>query len=738
MRSFDLIRKDGTVFPLNNSAPYRGVIAAQQNPKWQVIEKLPITIRSATPIDFRIGDRIVAYGRPYEIFTAVSAVRLSGEFSSIEYVVPFFSPEKHLETTTFFATDENLEYLHGYGEEPPMVGTLEYYGKQLCHNVHRNKGRKIFKLGEIPAIPEGADLLKKSRYIEFTDYNCMACLTQICEEFKTFYTIRPNPEGDSDYLLDFGREVGEFPATLSQGVYNGLYSLENTAVDDKGVVTKLLVLGSDKNLPAEHPFPRLRLPARYVGSIIFDQAKIDQWGAVEGRYDSEVYPTRLGTVTGIFQEGQIEDHLYSFIDSTLNIEPERLTSGGKVAMISGWLAGFNFEIKRFDPVSKRVTIAPLKDGNGFVTPSHSYIFGVGDEYHLIDISMPSSYLIAAQENMAIDGEEYYEKISQPQVTYQAAFDKLYLREMGVVPEVGMLIPIHDTRLGIDKKIRLTAYSRDLLKSEYDLQSVQISDIKTESLAVKLYKSAVRSANKLKYAGLNDPSNSPTSGFAALQNSLAQKFGYKDYDALVKKFGGDRSIITEAMQYDEDGNPIGLIDMIRAGLIDVHSLAANNVFAQFLAANKALIDNLLVRSLETVVNSLGYRARLFNEENILWFEKMVNGVSDPNNYAAIGAPEGFPPQATFMSDKLRELGGGNLPVGTFGTSVKAGQITIGEKTGGTQLNPIMDTRMMLSVWQINNEYRSMLMLRGLPTNSSPGAGAMYRLTLGSSLHIQDNY
>ena len=151
MQDFEVIRKDGTVFLLNNTFPYRAVTAASRAPRWQEIEKLSITVRSSTTIDFKVGDRMIIRGRPYEIFTPVASTKVSGEFSGIEYVIPFFSPEKHFETTDFFATDENLTYVEGFGEEPPMVGNLEYYGKVLCNNVERNKGRKIFKLGDVPA-----------------------------------------------------------------------------------------------------------------------------------------------------------------------------------------------------------------------------------------------------------------------------------------------------------------------------------------------------------------------------------------------------------------------------------------------------------------------------------------------------------------------------------------------------------------------------------------------------------
>ena len=495
----------------------------------------------------------------------------------------------------------------------------------------------------------------------------MACLTQICEEFKTFFTIRPNLEGDSDYLLDFGREVGTFPATLSQGLDNGLYTLENTAIDDKGVVTKLLVLGSDKNLPQEYPYPRLRLPDRYQGSIITDPAKVEKWGAVEGRYNSEVHPTRLGEIGEVF-----ENDLLSFIDDTLDFDP----TGGKVTMKTGQLTGFNFNITKYDAITHRITIAELKDSNNLVLPSLTYIFGVGDKYHIIDFSMPQSYHTAAREALAADGEDYFSKVSQPQATYRATFEKFYLKELGVIPELGMMIPINDNRTGIDKHIRLTAYSQDLLLDEYDFGSTEISDIKTESLYVKLYKATVRSADKLKYAGFNDPSTGPTSSFAAAQNSLAQAFGYWTWAKMIEAQGKGKTVIDPEF------------DLIRASMIDVDSLSANTIFGHQLAANIALIASLVVKSIKTDVYN-GYWAELLNKENILKFQKEISaGVPNPNKYVKIGYSaelvdgQNLQPQVWMMSDDADGVAPGDIST----ASLQPNAIGIGRKLTNTSMEP----------------------------------------------------
>ena len=712
MSEIVLIRKDGSMLDLNSVDPYRCVKDIQRTPAFQQVDIAVMVVDSSEPIEFIREDHIIWLGRPWIYFSVVDTTEVVGE-NMLTYTVSLYSPDKYFEDTEFMETDANKHVIAG-NEEPPFCGDLEYFAYELCENLERNNERRLLNVGRLPQ----GDKYKKYVYVEFTEYDCLSCLIQFCKAFDVSYTVSINPNPESDYLIDFWecdkQQENEpfpiYPVTLSYGQDNGLFRLSRKSISTKSIITILLVLGSDKNLLPTYGFPRLRLPIdQYPNSIISDPAKIAKFGRVEGRYNSDIHPTRLGTVDYVYPIDNPVKPKYSFRDDNMDFNP----TGARVAMMSGLLAGFQLEVTEAVNISGKswkITVAEFTNNNGQTVPNGSIQFAIGDTYHFIDFPMPISYQTTASELMAIDGLRQYDKVSQPQVDYDSEPDWLRIKEVGVPLEVGMLLHIKDEKVGIDKLLRILSFTQSA-RNVWQYTNVRISDITGDEPSTALYKTVVRSADKLKYAGLTDPSDSPVSALANLQNAISQKFGYKNYAALTAKFGANKSII------DPD------IDIIRADLIDVNKLAANEIFVALLAVKDALVDNLnvnrlLVKRLLTdpleAADGSKWRIRISNSENHIRLYKEVNGEPDYTTMLAIA-----------LSDE--HLAQVNITQGGYQTALSARGLHISKMTGQASVQGLFSIAVDPNDGKVKFGYNGN---DKWPSAGDVGSGKMYPGALGA--------
>jgi hypothetical protein len=67
-----------------------------------------------------------------------------------------------------------------------------------------------------------------------------------------------------------------------------------------------------------------------------------------------------------------------------------------VVFNTGQLAGYTFEINRYNNATKTITINKNKDEKTLDIPSDLLHMQIGDEYVLVDIVMPQSYISNAE------------------------------------------------------------------------------------------------------------------------------------------------------------------------------------------------------------------------------------------------------------------------------------------------------------------------------------------------------
>jgi hypothetical protein len=472
---------------LNQQIPtFRVVTSLLFEAEWQIEEKISLSIVSSTPLAFGIGDWIEYNGKKYQVFTNYSNSGLITD-NRYTYKITFYSPERWYKKANMYNTSEIIDESQTCGfrwervdNETVSNGDIVSLGNQLCYNLNASQGRRVFKLGDVPEA-----LIGVYKDFTFSDPNCLVCLHEICEAFDTFYNIRTNLVGDTDYIIDFGYEPGYFPVTLKYGKKQGLYSLKLNNADEE-VYTIFVVRGSTENLPSTYPKLRLSLNDSYPDSVITCPEKFTRWGkSVKELTYEDVKPERTGEVTGI-----VPGNINAFVDTTLTFSPV----GGTIKFLSGPMIGHTLECVGYNAETHTITLKPYEDSNHFVIPSpdsEAYRINVGDKYNIDGIGLPQSYVTDAENRLLARTQKDVEYHSQPRASYDTRIERELIQEENVFPEIGMFVHIVHENLDIDKFLRVKRITQNILGTKPVYESFEVSDLEYQKADVRMYKKAVQ-------------------------------------------------------------------------------------------------------------------------------------------------------------------------------------------------------------------------------------------------------
>lgn len=290
--------------------------------------------------------------------------------------------------------------------------------------------------------------------LTFNNTSCRNALTMIAEAFNMEFRL-------VNKGIYFQRSVG-FETTLqfSYGQGLGLYHLLRNKIESKNVVTRVYGFGARKNLSYDYRdgSKRLVFDTRYLDN------NTDLYGVREGSVTfDDIYPNRTGKVTAAFEnDGQ------AIIDATLNFNINSYLLEGTIAKIvfkTGALAGYEFEITHYDPISKKISFNPFVEENGYTLPNDLNFPEVGDEYTLVDIKLPEIYVIEAERELRKKTQQYLDENSVPRVTYTLEIDEKYIRERGIDLRVADLVRVLDDDLGVNNQIRVTQIKYPLVNTD---------------------------------------------------------------------------------------------------------------------------------------------------------------------------------------------------------------------------------------------------------------------------------
>lgn len=285
---------------------------------------------------------------------------------------------------------------------------------------------------------------------------------------------------------EHGEEV-----TLAYG--KGLTSLECDMADNVKFYTRLYPIGSSRNIdPERYGHSRLQLP-NGEKHIDVNVEKYGIWHHYEADAFADIYPKRIGTVTGVRSEQVTGEDgnpfkIYYFRDDSMGFDPNDYEIGGKVKRVSfqegSELAGlgdeengtyyfevnFNSDTREFEII----TIWPYDDDTQL--PNDTLIPKVGDKYILWNIRMPDEYYPLAEQEFKQAVDKYNEEHAIDVSCYKSPTDHVYIEEHGIDLYIGRRVRLESDKYFPEtgfRSSRITKVTRKVnLPSQMD---IEISD-----------------------------------------------------------------------------------------------------------------------------------------------------------------------------------------------------------------------------------------------------------------------
>lgn len=504
-----IIKRGNTLIPIASKKTATSIKSATQNVALLGDDTLNIVVVSPFKLDFFIGDTTFVYGNIYKL-NRLPKVKKNGMYE-FEYELEFEGAQYDMMRVTYDLTIDTTSNQLADVSGDSLTGNLRRFATVMVSNLNR-VFKNMWELGECPDTAE-------DKTLTFSESeNCLSVIQNLCKEFDTEFEVLYS--GDSGkYTINFKKIGKTFPYKFEFGKNNGLYQLTRENVSTSNIVTRLKVYGSTENITAKYRAQRLCLPNRSKrDSYIEDAAAVRKYGIWEARkYFDDIKPSRTGKVEKVFS-----DSVLKFVDSTMFDLNEKDESGNtkyllaetsaKVHFNTGNLAGYEFEVHSYDHATHTFTLKKQTDERGNVFPSEStpaFRFSAKDEYKLIDIALPQSYIDEAESELAKQGQTYYNQNSQPKVQYGLSVTDSFLDSMlsnetnGNVIWVGDYIPVKDSDVDVDKSVRVKSFKRDLMK-DYSY-TLTISDMSiTSSITNRVVSELIEHDKAITINQLSDP------------------------------------------------------------------------------------------------------------------------------------------------------------------------------------------------------------------------------------------
>lgn len=459
-----------------------------------------LTVVSAEPLNFDFGDVITIFGKPYKLNQLPEPTK-EGERK--------YTYEVTLEGTQYDLIDVIYKLPEGcYGEQ--LYGDLEAHLNALIWNLNRIYPGKWI-LGTFPANTPFKNL-------NATGKNCLQVLQEYCEQYGVEFGIVINTAAGT-YTLNIVEKVGVTqPFTLQYGRGKGLYKLQRKNINNAGITTRLYAYGGSNNLGSSYGHNKLCLPGTTrLTSYVESSTGRARYGIKENEKTfDDIKPERLGEVTSL------GGNVLSFADSSMFDLNEREQDGtttkyliegstAKVTFQTGNLAGYSFDVRKYDHTTHMFVINKFTDENGMVFPSETsaaFQIAVGNKYIIEDINLPQQYITDAEARLLEQATKELEKVEQPQVSYALELDaqffaKTFGQEVSAeVLHVGDFIRIVDEGVGVNKEVRITRIERNLLKEHS--YSITLADTVQKSNAVRVINEIKDINDVINLNGLADP------------------------------------------------------------------------------------------------------------------------------------------------------------------------------------------------------------------------------------------
>ena len=504
-----MTRANGAIIPIANKKTATSIKSASQSVTLLGDDTVNIVVVSPFKQNYLLGDTITIYGKPYHM-NRLPKVKKTG-MHEFQYELEFEGSQYEMMRVTYDLTIDTTKNELADVSAESLTGNLNRFATVLIANMNRVFPGK-WMLGTCPETAE-------DKTVTFSEGdNCLSVVQNLCKEYDTEFDIEYNIKSGV-YTLNFQKVGKTFPYTFEFGKNKGLYNLTRDNVSSANIITRLKVYGSTENITYKYRAQRLCLPGKSKkDSFIEKPEAIAKYGVWEGRkFFDDIKPSRTGKVTGL-----VEGSVLKFVDTNmfdLNEKDEKGNTkylldetAAKVHFNTGNLAGFEFDVHSYDHATHTFTLVKQTDERGNVFPSDTskaFQFAEKDEYKLIDVALPPEWEAKAEQELAEQGNIYYDQNSQPKVQYGLSVTESFLASLmgketnGNVVWVGDYIPVKDVDIDVNKSVRVKSFKRDLLK-EYSY-SLTISDMAiTSSVTNRVISDLIDHDKAISINNLKDP------------------------------------------------------------------------------------------------------------------------------------------------------------------------------------------------------------------------------------------
>lgn len=333
---------------------------------------------------------------------------------------------------------------------------------------------------------KGTVVATERRNHKFSGEDCLSVIRRLCKEYELEFefeffaasryniNVRPQIANDKEITLEYGKG-------------KGLYELSRGQAVDEELCTILYAYGAAKNLKPGYRDGIGRLS--FTGNPLKNNDGLHDGAGPHEKtvFFDDIFPQRTATVTAYEQKlpgdpamTVREKYLYpdgmfrvideSLGDVTWGFDINEYLLGGLTAKIhikTGDLAGYEFEITRYDHDTFSIYIVPFKDERGEIFPNEVLTINIGDEYTLVDIDQPAVYVNQAEVDLAAAAADYLAEFSIPKFPYRAIVDPAFMKENPGGFEVGDRINIVDADYNINGQFRISTLVFDVYKKSYE-------------------------------------------------------------------------------------------------------------------------------------------------------------------------------------------------------------------------------------------------------------------------------
>jgi hypothetical protein len=209
----------------------------------------------------------------------------------------------------------------------------------------------------------------------------------------------------------------------------------------------------------------------------------------------------------------------------------------KIRMKTGDLAGFEFEIDQYDDDTKEIWIIPFKDERGELFPNDTLYIKVGDEYTLVDIDQPETYVAAAEAELEAAAQAYINEHSVPRFPYRVIVDPAFMNANPGGFEIGDRVTVIDTDYDINGLYRISSLIYDTFKQTYEF-ILSDNAILTHRQRMELRVQAVERSQEATRKDQAEAMRKDVETANELRNRI--------FDPIDDKFNADRNVRDESI------------------------------------------------------------------------------------------------------------------------------------------------------------------------------------------------